>query len=240
MTRDKKYPDLKQARIFNDLGRLIATSRDAALITPSDAFSAAATMSEVIMHGALAGAGIVSKCPPHPGCFACCCELVEATGPEVFAASAYIQGELSRGDQRGIKRRLGEWLERTRALRGDESVPPREYMAEKIRCPFLDSRCHCTIYDARPFGCRLYISDQGPAECHDALEAGEAHRQQRPMVVEALVFALAATGAREAYLFPEAVAHSLGVLAKKPEPNRTASTDVASFLDELAENGGKK
>jgi Fe-S-cluster containining protein len=53
-----------------------------------------------------------------------------------------------------------EWALLARAISARGAVPKRSRLAIAGNCPLLDRAGRCTVYDARPFGCRTFFCDR--------------------------------------------------------------------------------
>lgn len=153
--------------------------------------------------------GIVVRCPAVGGCWMCCCELTEVGKLEAARVASHIQ-QMERGDV--LKRRLATWLEAFRVYSGTQ-IDTHVYIQQKLVCPFLDPAVNlCEVYSVRPAVCRTYVGIDEPERCHEAHQTGALASLLQPKFVGTVVFVALAFEGATTHVFPEAVAHYLGVL----------------------------
>lgn len=154
------------------------------------------------------------RCPKEPGCWACCCELVEAGETEIELAARYLKHAPGREEVMG---QLEAWTGELARLRAEDKTEPMAYITERLRCPFLLHGTNaCAIYPARPGPCRTYVSTDGPEVCHEALVSGRFTQLSRPSVEEAAVICFLSLATGRTFVFQEGVAYRLGILASEP------------------------
>jgi Fe-S-cluster containining protein len=100
------------------------------------------------------------------GCSWCCHVHVDATGPEILAVAAHLEGALAGAAREAFRERLAAHVERADRL-DDEAR-----WAARIPCALLAEDGRCSVYPVRPLRCRAFHSASAEA-CRDAL-AGRA------------------------------------------------------------------
>lgn len=93
--------------------------------------------------------GKASEC--KKGCNWCCHQTVYAVTHEFLYISAYVQNTLTAGNQTKILKKARDKVMQTL----NKSM--KEQSQLKIPCPFLEAGT-CSIYQARPMACRIYLS----------------------------------------------------------------------------------
>lgn len=161
------------ARVEAEVGRAIASGATACDV---------ATSAERAMDGAIERAmardpGARPACAA--GCSWCCHVHVDASAPEILAASAFVAASPR---AREIRDRLA--AQRSRV----EGLDDVTRWSARIPCALLDDDGRCTIYDARPLRCRAFhVSSVEP--CRAAFEGDGS---QDPAEIPALARAAAA------------------------------------------------
>lgn len=105
------------------------------------------------------------------GCNHCCKQYVACTPPEaMWIVNRYP--EVVRRVRRALKEQEAielECVEEGVANQGNAPTPlgpiSSAYWARQRVCAFLDGRGRCSIYAARPLGCRAHVVSNDPAEC---------------------------------------------------------------------------
>jgi len=102
------------------------------------------------------------------GCSACCSEPVYAERREAELAAQAI-GKMPYPQREATKARIREWLERIKEapeILAQETPHVLVYRQLRLPCPLLQGAL-CSIYQDRPWGCRLHTA-VGPREnCED-------------------------------------------------------------------------
>lgn len=87
------------------------------------------------------------------GCSLCCYLRVDAKAHEILAIAYFVQTRLSDSDRSQLLDRLKVHTDHVAKL------SYRQHLAKNVACPLLvDGRC--SVYPARPFGCRRHQSRQ--------------------------------------------------------------------------------
>lgn len=111
----------------------------------------------------------VAKClAAHPelkpccaaGCFACCSEAVYASEAEV----AHIVESFTPAQTVELIPKLNEWLARTKPLMNQYFPDAMAYRRLNAPCVLLKDTL-CSIYERRPFGCRVWFALKNPSDC---------------------------------------------------------------------------
>jgi Fe-S-cluster containining protein len=100
---------------------------------------------------------------PHccrAGCHTCCSEAVYASQAEIN----HIVESLSTQQVEQLKPRLVDWLARTEELRKEPYPKVDKYLGSNIPCPLLQGGL-CSVYERRPFGCRVWFAFGDPQNC---------------------------------------------------------------------------
>jgi Fe-S-cluster containining protein len=99
-----------------------------------------------------------------PKCAFCCHRMVEGTLPEAIAISEHVQESFSEAELAELKSRIAVYEEAVGRFLKREIIEFRE------TCPFLKDDL-CSIYEARPLGCRsIFSGDAGACERWSKLE----------------------------------------------------------------------
>jgi Fe-S-cluster containining protein len=87
----------------------------------------------------------------HKGCHWCCHQAVYANSYELHFLSEKIKSRFS-------KEQISEWIEAAEAKSAVTSqMDEEEISTYKSPCPLLKNGA-CSVYDARPMACRIYLS----------------------------------------------------------------------------------
>lgn len=124
------------------------------------------------------------------GCAACCRHLVAVTPLEAFLLADAVNA-LSPDAQAGVKTRAAAVVERLEVtglgdkirsgLVGDEGkAVVSDYFKEQLACPLLVDEV-CSVYEARPTGCRQLAVVSDPSHC---AEPGSSEVQRVPVFVD--------------------------------------------------------
>ncbi len=124
------------------------------------------------------------------GCAACCRHLVAVTPLEAFILADAVNA-LSPDIQEGVKARAAAVIERLEAsglagkirsgLVGEEGkAVVKAYFKEQLACPLLVDEV-CSVYEARPTGCRQLGVVSDPSHCE---EPGSTQVQRLPVFVD--------------------------------------------------------
>ncbi len=89
-----------------------------------------------------------------PGCVDCCYALFDLSLAEAFLIHREFRKQ-PRKVRRDVLRRL-EKYEKEWSKKAPEVITPFVLSMVKIRCPLLDDRKRCVLYEVRPVTCRLY------------------------------------------------------------------------------------
>ena len=119
------------------------------------------------------GKGIVPPC--GKGCAWCCHLPVNATAPEGMLAAKYIEGKFNAKDKGVFIERMKGWVAWYKEGRS---------AIGRVECPFLRSNI-CSIYDARPMGCRVHYSQDAEA-CMRAVSGRATLFDEPPLLDEVL------------------------------------------------------
>lgn len=96
----------------------------------------------------------------HAGCPGCCHSLISVTPLETFVIAAWLREKMSTSEVAVIRQRAEETADKSKTMNN------AEYAKSMLWCPLLDSQLMCSIYPARPLGCRAWNSLSLEA-CHD-------------------------------------------------------------------------
>jgi hypothetical protein len=169
--------------------------------------------------------------PPHPaivckkGCDYCCRQPVSLTAPEAFFVAAQLQETTER------RQKIAEAAGRAAALE------PERPLSQWPQCPLLADAA-CSIYTARPLGCRAFVSldlqacltafvDHGPVDIHMPQQRSQMLYACR--VIQYAALRLAGLPARS-YEMTRAVA---AILAQpEAEARWLAGEDILAGLEE--------
>ena len=89
----------------------------------------------------------------HKGCHWCCHQAVYANSYELHFLSEKIKSQFS-------QEKISEWIEAAEAKSAITSKMDEEQISTyKAPCPLLENGA-CSIYEARPMACRIYLSTQ--------------------------------------------------------------------------------
>ena len=89
----------------------------------------------------------------HKGCHWCCHQAVYANSYELHFLSEKIKSHFS-------TEKISSWIEASEAKHGVTSkMNEEEISSYKSSCPLLENGA-CSIYEARPMACRIYLSTQ--------------------------------------------------------------------------------
>lgn len=124
------------------------------------------------------------------GCAACCRHLVAVTPLEAFILADAVNA-LSAEEQQGVTARAAAVIERLEAtglgeqirsgLVGDEGkAVVKAYFKEQLACPLLVDEM-CSVYEARPTGCRQLGVVSDPSHCADP---DSTQVQRQPVFVD--------------------------------------------------------
>lgn len=113
--------------------------------------------------GALSFGGTELRLACEPGCNHCCRTPVAVVAAEAVLVAHFVARTFSADDRLALNRRIAE---RNAALQRDETRP-------YPLCPF-NVAGQCTVYEVRPFNCRLFHSFDVGA-CERLLIGGEQH-----------------------------------------------------------------
>jgi Fe-S-cluster containining protein len=106
----------------------------------------------------------IASTPQKPccraGCHTCCHEAMYASQAEV----EYILESLTPAQIDDLKPKLAEWLVRTSELRKVRFPKVEQYLGAKIPCVLLENGL-CSVYERRPFGCRVWFAIGDPENC---------------------------------------------------------------------------
>lgn len=86
------------------------------------------------------------------GCYHCCHQRVIVSPLELFRIRDYIYENFSANEIEELKKRVEEADAVTHGMSEDE------HGAAGVWCPLLSKEGRCTVYEARPFECRGYVS----------------------------------------------------------------------------------
>jgi Fe-S-cluster containining protein len=125
-------------------------------------------MIEVTRQHATADAYVARCLAAHPelkpccaaGCFACCSEAVYASEAEV----AHIVEILTPAQTIEVMGKLNEWLARTKPLMNQPMPDAIKYRRLNAPCVLLQNGL-CSVYERRPFGCRVWFALKNPSDC---------------------------------------------------------------------------
>jgi hypothetical protein len=109
------------------------------------------------------------------GCFHCCSQMVVISATEAFAVAAEV------------RRRTGMPAAVTRVAQETGALTLEERLGRDIFCPLL-SDAACSIYSARPLGCRGFVSTSLEA-CLAAFTRGEAPNIPSPIDATSVLYA---------------------------------------------------
>lgn len=85
------------------------------------------------------------------GCYWCCAQTVYANPIEQYFLTEFIRKNFSQSEQEAILQKAGEKHFKTTGLNSEERLQNRHF------CPLLKDGI-CSVYDARPTACRIYLS----------------------------------------------------------------------------------
>ena len=94
------------------------------------------------------------------GCFACCSEAVYAGEVEVL----HILESLTAEQVEELKPKIEAWIEKTKPLLNQNLPNATAYRQLNAPCVFLKNGL-CSVYDRRPYGCRVWFAFKNPADC---------------------------------------------------------------------------
>lgn len=98
------------------------------------------------------------------GCHTCCSEALTVADAEVKNILEHYPPE----KLDALKARTADWMESfrpfQRAPTKDGLINGFAYLLADIKCPFLEGGL-CSIYEHRPFSCRVYFAAGNPEHC---------------------------------------------------------------------------
>lgn len=124
--------------------------------------------------------GEESKFDCRSGCSFCCHMRVAVSALEIFIIARFVRENYEESEVEELKIRLEKNLKR---LSSKSSI---EHSSLKMPCALLDKKGQCSIYEARPFSCRRWLSYDVSA-CEAAFKTSSG---QGEVPLEARIFAI--------------------------------------------------
>lgn len=108
------------------------------------------------------------RIPCCEGCSACCFEPLYATDVEAAQIADLVRA-MAPADRARIERDVRTWVARfiPNPLSREEQPNAFKYRALQLPCPLLTADGRCSVYEARPIGCRVHVARTDPKLCED-------------------------------------------------------------------------